>query len=383
MSGGDRISLVGPAGELLPPGQIAAELRRGSSTTAVTLLDGHLFGTIPTHARLVCRELATGARPWVAPADAAALDRELLRLARRSGCRGLIVGPDPDPMRRMLDGIVDPDRLRAAAADLRRIRRAGLLTVVHLSVGRPGDDAGVFGRAVWLCKAGRVAFPRLVRAQSDDPVSVPRLGPDEVQQGLEWARRALHSHRAIWRRAGALDATGRVALLANYRTRRIVLAAPRVEATVAMRLARALARPIRIRERVTFVSTLVGAVHARGDQVRTAWLRVRTVRDETVAALVIRLEGTLDAHAARMLVARVRRAIGRTQERIVIDLGGLERVSSTVLTRFLAEHATHLEALRGRLAFRNLRPALDALRRNLHGTLPNAALLEHALEEAG
>ena len=147
-----------------------------------------------------------------------------------------------------------------------------------------------------------------------------------------------------------------------------------------MRLARALARPIRIRERVAFVSILVGA---RGDQMRHAWLRVRTMRDETLAALVIRLEGTLDARAARTLVSRVRRAIGRTQERIVVDLGGLERVSSTVLTRFLEEHAGHLEALRGRLAFRNLRPALDAVRRNLHGMLPNAAILEHTLEEAG
>jgi len=381
MSRGERVSFVGLAGELRPPGQIAAELR-ARSCTDVALLDGHLFGTIPTYARLVCHQLATVKRPWVVQADAAALDRGLLRLARRSGCRGFVVGPDPDPMRRTPDGIVEPDRLRAAAADLRRIRRAGLLSVLHLSLGRPGDDAGVFGRAVWLCKAGRVAFPRLARTAGDDAVCPPRLGLDEVQRGLEWARRALHSHRAIWRRTGALDAAGRVALLANYRARRTVLATPRVEATVAMRLARALARPIRIRERVMFVSTLVGAVHAGGGQVRTAWLRVRTMRDETLAALVIRLEGTLDARAARTLVARVRRAIGRTQERIVIDLGGLERVSSTVLTRFLEEHATHLEALRGRLAFRNLRPALDAVRRNLHGMLPNAALLEHALEEA-
>jgi len=284
-------------------------------------------------------------------------------------------------MRRRADGTVEPDRLRAAAADLRRIRRAGLLSVLHLSVGRPGDDAGVFGRAVWLCKAGRVAFPRLARAATVGAAREPRLGLDEVQKGLEWARRVLHGHRAIWRRTGVLDAPGRVALVANYRARRTVLATPRVEATVAMRLARALARPIRIRERVMFVSTLVGAVHAGGGQLRTAWLRVRTMRDETVAGLVIRLEGTLDARAARTLVARIRRAIGRTQERIVIDLGGLERVSSTVLTRFLAEHAAHLEALRGRLAFRNLRPALDALRRNLHGVLPNAALLEQALED--
>ena len=379
MGSGERVPLVGPAGELRPPGQVARELGKGRATDVV-LLDGHLFGTIPTYARLLCRQLASVKRPWVVQADAAALDRALLRLARQSGCRGLVVGPDPDPMRRTPDGIVEPDRLRAAAADLRRIRRAGLLSVVHLSLGRPGDDAGVFGRAVWLCKAGRVAFPRLTGPADDTAAS--GLGPDEVQRGLEWARRALHTHRAIWRRTGRIDAAGRVALVASYQARRAILAKPRVEATAAMRLARALARPIRIRERVAFVSTLVGAVHAGGGQVRNAWLRVRTRRDETLAALVIRLEGTLDAHAARTLVARVRRAIGRTQERIVIDLGGLERVSSTVLTRFLEEHAADIEALRGRLAFRNLRPALDAVRRNLHGMLPNAALLEHALEEA-
>ncbi len=379
MGSGGRVSLVGPAGELRPPGQVARELGKGRATDVV-LLDGHLFGTIPTYARLLCRQLASVKRPWVVQADAAALDRALLRLARQSGCRGLVVGPDPGPMRRTPDGIVEPDRLRAAAADLRRIRRAGLLSVVHLSLGRPGDDAGVFGRAVWLCKAGRVAFPRLTGPADDTAAS--GLGPDEVQRGLEWARRALHTHRAIWRRTGRIDAAGRVALVASYQARRAILAKPRVEATAAMRLARALARPIRIRERVAFVSTLVGAVHAGGGQVRNAWLRVRTRRDETLAALVIRLEGTLDAHAARTLVARVRRAIGRTQERIVIDLGGLERVSSTVLTRFLEEHAADIEALRGRLAFRNLRPALDAVRRNLHGMLPNAALLEHALEEA-
>jgi anti-anti-sigma regulatory factor len=148
-----------------------------------------------------------------------------------------------------------------------------------------------------------------------------------------------------------------------------------------MRLARALARPIPVRERVPFVSTLVGAVHAGGEQVRSAWLRARAVRDETLAALVIRLDGAVDAPAARKLVARVRRALGRSTDRIIIDLSGVELVSLTVLTRFLEEHAGVLADLRGRLAFRNLRPALAAVRRNLHGMLPNAALLEHALDE--
>jgi anti-anti-sigma regulatory factor len=243
-------------------------------------------------------------------------------------------------------------------------------------LGRPGDDAGVFRRTVRLCIAGRVTFPRLLAHEGPDGMSAP-----ELERGLAWARRALHTHRAIWRRAALSQRGGGAALVANYRARRAVLTEPRCEATPAMRLAHALARPIRIRERVPFVSTIVGAVQARSGQVRTAWLRTRAMRDETVAALVIRLEGAIDASAARTLVARVCRAVGRTSERIVIDLGGLESVSLTVLTRFLEEHASRLDELRGRLAFRNLRPALAALRENLHGMVPNAALLEQALEE--
>jgi anti-anti-sigma regulatory factor len=374
MTGWRRVSLLGPGGVLRAPGQLAEELERDASP--VVLVD-HRLGSVPSYARLLCRHLARLGRPWAAESDLAiATEPELLRLAARSGCRALILGPEPDPLRRDAAG----DAIRDAAAALRRIRRAGVLTVVELTLGRDGDDAGVFGRAVWLCTAGRVAFPRLAADGAAGAASA-----SEVEHGLAWARRALHRHRTIWRRAGVGSAASRAALVANYRARRAIRTVRPPEPTVAMRLAGALARPIRIRERVAFVSTLVGAVQASGAQVRSevrsAWLRARAVRDETLAALVIRLEGSVDAHAAQTLVARVRRAIGGTSERIVIDLGGVERVSLSVLTRFLEEHAGRLAELHGRLAFRNLGPALAAVRRNLHGRLPNAALLEHALEE--
>ncbi len=365
-----RVSLVGPAGRLRAPAQVAAEC--GEEDGGV-LLTAHRFGQVVPYARLLCRHLALRARPWAAESELAiAREPGLLRLARRSGCRALVLGPEPDPLVREAR---EPGALRAAARALRRIRRAGLLTVAHLTLGCEGDDAGVFARAVWLSTAGRVAFPRLTAHEGAGPMS-----PDELGRGLAWAARMLHRHRAIWRRTGIVGADGRAALIANYRLRRAIMREPTGE-TPAMRLARVLARPIRIRERVPFVSTLVGAVAAGGVQVRSAWLRARARRDDARAAFVIRLEGAIDARAARKLVARVRRALGRTPERIVIDLGGLELVSLTVLTHFLEEHASRLAELRGRLAFRNLRPALTALRRNLHGMVPNGALLEQALEE--
>ncbi len=342
-----RVTLVGPAGRLRAPAQVAAEC--GEEDGGV-LLTAHRFGQVVPYARLLCRHLAARARPWAAESELAiAREPGLLRLARRSGCRALVLGPEPDPLVREAR---EPGALRAAARALRRIRHAGLLTVAHLTLGREGDDAGVFARAVWLSTAGRVAFPRLTAQEGAGPMS-----PDELGRGLAWA------------------------LIANYRLRRAIMREPTGEPTPAMRLARVLARPIRIRERVPFVSTLVGAVAAGGVQVRSAWLRARARRDDARAAFVIRLEGAIDARAARKLVARVRRALGRTPERIVIDLGGLELVSLTVLTHFLEEHASRLGELRGQLAFRNLRPALTALRRNLHGMVPNGALLEQALEE--
>ena len=371
-----RVPLVGPTGAVRAPGYVAEEI---AAEAGAVLLTGLPFGRITSYARLLCTHLARLGRPWGVEAElAVAGDRPLLRHARRSGCWALVFGPDPDPLLRAANGYHDLARLRAAAADLRSIRRAGLLTVVHCALGRPGDDAGVFGRAAWLCRAGRVPFPELAPAEERG-----EMNAEELARGLAWAARTLHSHRAIWRRTGVLGARRQAALVANYRTRRLLLARPPAHATPAMRLAGALARPIRIRERVPFVSTLVDAMHAGSGQMRSAWLRARAMRDDTLKALVIRLDGAIDARAARKLVSRVRRAVGGTSERLVIDLGGLELVSLTVLTRFLEEHAGRLGELRGRLAFRNLRPALAAVRRNLHGMLPNAALLEHALEEAG
>src|SRR5579884_237009 len=330
MTGWHRVTLVGAGGELRAPGRVAAELAETGAAAGV-VLTGHRFGAIPSYARLLCRHLAGLGRPWAVEADVGvAADPDLLALARRSGCRVAILGPEPDPL---------------------------------------GDDAGVYARAVALSVAGRVTFPELHCGSEETD--------EEADRGFAWARRALYGHRAIWRRTGH----DLPALIANYRVRRTLPAAVPAAPTAAMRLARALAAPIRVRERAAFVSTLASAVHAGGSHVRHAWLRARAARDERLKALVVRLEGTVDARAARTLAARIRRAVGRTGERVVIDVGGVERVSLTLLTRFLEENAARLEQLRGRLAFRNLGPALAALRHNLHGMLPNAALLERDLEE--
>ena len=371
MGGWERIRLVAPSGMLRAPGEIAAALKATGGTTPL-LFVGHTLDTVPSYARLLCHHVGALGRPWAAEATlAVASDPSLLRLLRRSRCRALVLGPDPDLLGREEGRAPEPAALRAAVTALRAIRRAGLLTAAHVEVGRPGDDAGIFGVAVRFFLQARVAFPHFEAHSGGD------LDPEDVARGLAWAMWALHGRIAMLRRSALAPSV----LVANGRIRRTLAAAPAPTLTPVVRLARALARPIRIRERVPFVSTLANAVQATGDQVRTAWLRARAVRDSARTALVIRLEGSVDARAARKLVTRVRRALGRRPVRIVIDVGGVEHVSLTVLTRFLEEHASRLVALRCHLAFRNLGPTLAALRANLHGMLPNASLLEQTLEE--
>src|SRR5438034_672530 len=190
-----RVSLVGPAGRLRAPAQVAAEC--GEKDGGV-LLTAHRFGQVVPYARLLCRHLAARASPWAAESElAAAREPGLLRLARRSGCRALVLGPEPDPLVREAR---EPGALRAAAAALRRIRRAGLLTVAHLTLGREGDDAGVFARAVWLSTAGRVAFPRLAARAGAAGRRARRLrdpprGRDRRARGAEARRPGAPSAR--------------------------------------------------------------------------------------------------------------------------------------------------------------------------------------------
>src|SRR5438093_1744291 len=98
MTGWDRVSLLATSGTLRAPGQLAEDLRGAGGPVVLT---GHRFGTVPPYARLLCHHLAAVGRPWAIESTVAiGADRGLLRLARRSGCRALLVGPEPDPLGR-------------------------------------------------------------------------------------------------------------------------------------------------------------------------------------------------------------------------------------------------------------------------------------------
>src|SRR5438128_10605705 len=83
MTGWRRVSLLGPAGTLRAPGQVADELRREAGSW---LLTDHSFGRVLPYARLVCHHMAVLARHWaVEGVRVWARERDLHSLARRIG----------------------------------------------------------------------------------------------------------------------------------------------------------------------------------------------------------------------------------------------------------------------------------------------------------
>jgi hypothetical protein len=386
-TGWQAISLTTPEGIVRAPGHVVAQVAALPPDRPVAFVAADL-GEPAAHARLLFGGLRPLRRHWLAsPAGALLDDERLLRLARASGCETLVLGDSWDPARDLaLASAGAEERLARLRARLRRLHHLGILSVVRFSFGRPADDEGIFERAVRFCREARVGMPRFETTPAETGgagvlASAPLMDRETLTNGVLWARRAAYSHRSIWTRCLAFNRASLGHMLANYADRHRVRAEPRGRYTATMRLVRWVGRPIPVRERAPFVSAVVGAVQKRRERLSDAWLRVKAMRDDRIKALVIRVDGVLDLRAARTLLARVRRAVRRSQERIVIDVAGLEAVSVGVLTRFFAENAQRFADLRERVAVHHLREVLEGLRRNAEGLVPNVDLAEVGLAD--
>jgi anti-anti-sigma regulatory factor len=283
-----------------------------------------------------------------------------------------------------------------------------VLSVARFVFGYDTDDEGVFERTVRFCMEARIGLPlfSLFTPLLDSPLCAsleqegrllhkdpqrydgshvvfrPRLmTPEALENGLYWARQQVYGWGAMWQRVFSWHGPVLPHFLANYTQRRLCIKEPRGFYTEAMRLLRQLSQPIPVREQASFISTLKDAVGQTKRQLHGALLRTRAIRNEPLKALTLRLEGVLDVSGASEVLRRIQQALHAGHHKIVLDLKGLESVSPTVITRFLEENAQTLIALRGRVVFRHLRTALDAIKANLGGVLPNAELFELVPEE--
>ena len=405
------VSLRGEQGERrLPIDIIKQELLPLPATTWIAF-QGDTLGEPLVYATDLIRRMGPLRHQWTAQASLTlAVKPELLQSARRSGCRALSFdGEQISAQYLTTETRVSSEALSELAASLRQLAAHGILSVARFVFGYDTDDEGVFERTARFCLDARIGLPffsvftphhqsalflaleregRLLhqdfsRYNGAQVVFQPKLmTPEALQNGLHWTRQHVYRQSAIWRRVCSWKGGSLHNLLANYAQRRLFRNDPPGVYTETMQLLSHLSRPIPVQEQTSFISTLKDAVGEKKRQLHGMLLCTRAIRNDQLKALTLRLEGVLDASSATEVLQRIHAAIRAGHQKIVLDLKGLELVSHTVITRFLEENAQTLVALRDRVVFRHLRTALDAIKTNLGGVLPNAELFDLVTEEA-
>jgi hypothetical protein len=383
------VTLRGPNGERRLPTDIVKDELLSLPAGTWVAFSGVDLGEPVSYTADLLRRVTPLKCHWLGRASLSMLDKpELLRLARQSGCRALVFDGERIAAQYLATEAPAPTRaLAELITGLRQIPAQGLLSIIRFVFGYDTDDEGIFERTVRFCLEARVGVPQFAALTSQSGGSQVVFQPalmttEALENGLYWTRQQVYRHSAIWQRVGSVSTRTVSHLLANYAQRRLFSGGPRGFYTEAMQLLSQLSQPIHVREQASFISTLRDAVGETRKHLQGALLYIHAIRNARLQALTFKLEGVLDASGANEVLRRIHTAIQAGHHKIVLDLKGLESVSSTVITQFLEENAQALVALRDQVVFRHLRVALDAIKENLGGVLPNAELFALAPEES-
>lgn len=304
----------------------------------------------------------------------AILHKGLIDEAARAGCVAIELFRE-GPLRQGLACGLDADSadLNRLSLSLRRARGLGMATILDFPLGYPGDDEGVFERALRFFDEALVAIPRIERAPGE---TSSLMSEEALENGLDWARNRLVRHRAIWRRALWPSGRTRPILAAGYQQRRETPLESRGHYTATMEALRLLNRTRRTGVRRPMLALSEG----HGIQIRPerALLHVRAASDSTMKTLQVAVAGSLDLRGARKLLDRIAEALRSGVEHVTIDFEGLEWVSADVVTQFIEENRDRFRAMASQARLVNLQDVVANLRRQL-GDAESVRLLEAAL----
>jgi radical SAM superfamily enzyme YgiQ (UPF0313 family) len=228
-----------------PVDEVVAEIRSTGARKAI-FLDLNLIAD-PRYAARLFEALIPLRLQWYGLATVLLADdrpeaRELLALAARSGCRGLLIGFEsisPESLRGVRKGFNEPSHYREVVA---RLHRRGIAVQGAFVFGLDGDTPEVFERTARLAVEAGVDLPRFAvltpfpgtplyhRLEREGRILTrdwelydgqhvvfqpARMSPPELQRGLEAAWRIAYSWGSMARRLRASPAPFGVALGAN------------------------------------------------------------------------------------------------------------------------------------------------------------------------
>ncbi|HET9552785.1 MAG TPA: radical SAM protein [Anaeromyxobacteraceae bacterium] len=142
-----------------PPEEVAADIRQWGASK-VLFIDLNLVSDPRYAARLFEALVPLGIRWYGLATTLLGLDRPLLALAARSGCRGLLMGLESlceASLGATRKGFNDPEAYRALVADL---HRHGIALMGCFAFGLDGDTPDVFDRTARFAVEAGIDLPR-------------------------------------------------------------------------------------------------------------------------------------------------------------------------------------------------------------------------------
>jgi radical SAM superfamily enzyme YgiQ (UPF0313 family)/anti-anti-sigma regulatory factor len=370
---------------------------------AIVFIDDNIVGN-PRYAKELFEALIPLKIRWGGQASTTiARNKELLELARKSGCFSLFFGIETLSQDTLKSINKSFNRSFAYEEEFKRIHDAGIRMIGSFIFGFDHDDEGVFERTVGFAKKNRIdisyyniltplpgtkLFHRL-KAQGRllhenwehyngyEVVYRPKLlSPEALQQGFYWAYRQTYSYPSIVSRI-ALRPDALSALwtyVVNWGFRHAAYKGPKGSITNEGKLLGQLGSPLRIKKPSNLIPGLNQEFHmlkSKGlkalDEAKSS-LRVQVLKDESIKALTVRLTGALDKKALKALLSRIGAMAQSTQNRIVIALSGLVFCSRKAL-KSLSSHKDHLSKTLGdKLTFENLKGLIENLGEVSFGT---------------